>query len=295
MKIVRPATIDAAALIGTSAAETASPWASGTSYAIGAQVLDATMTRVYESLASSNLNHALTDTAWWLDIGPANRWAMFDTVNGTATQASADLDVTVKPQGRIDSLGLLNVDAASVQVTVTDDIDGVIYDQSFAMVEESGVADWYAYFYEPVIRKTDLIITDLPLYNTPSIRVLFSADGDPTSCGTLVLGQAKEIGDTQLGAGIGITDYSRKQADDFGNYTLVERAFARKASFQIAVEKTLVDEVVRLLSSYRATPILYIGAVSYGATAIFGFFRDFSMVIDYPTMAMCSLELEGLT
>lgn len=295
MKIVRPATIDAAALIGTSAAETASPWASGTSYAIGAQVLDATMTRVYESLASSNLNHALTDTAWWLDIGPANRWAMFDTVNGTATQAPADLDVTVKPQGRIDSLGLLNVDAASVQVTVTDDIDGVIYDQSFAMVEESGVADWYAYFYEPVIRKTDLIITDLPLYNTPSIRVLFSADGDPTSCGSLVLGQAKEIGDTQLGAGIGITDYSRKQADDFGNYTLVERAFARKASFQIAVEKTLVDEVVRLLSSYRATPILYIGAVSYGATAIFGFFRDFSMVIDYPTMAMCSLELEGLT
>ncbi len=295
MKIVRPATIDAAALIGTSAAESATAWSSGSTYALGAQVLNAAGTRIFESLQAGNLNHALTDSAWWLDIGPANRWAMFDTVNGTATQAPADLDVTVKPQGRIDSLGLLNVDAAQVQVIVTDDIDGVIYDRTFTMVEDSGVADWYAYFYEPIIRKTDLIITDIPLYNTPSIRVLFSADGDPTSVGTMVLGQAKTIGATQYGAGVGITDYSRKQADDFGNYVLVERPFSRKASFQVAVDKAQTDEVVRLLSSYRATPILYIGATDYGSTAVFGFYRDFNGVIDYPLTTMFSLELEGLT
>lgn len=295
MKIVRPATIDAAALIGTSAAESASAWSSGSTYALGAQVLNADATRIFESLQAGNLNHALTDAAWWLDIGPANRWAMFDTVNGTTTSAPADLDVTVKPQGRIDSLGLLNVDAAQVQVIVTDDFDGVIYDQTFTMVEDSGVADWYAYFYEPIVRKTDLIIADLPLYTTPSVRVIFSDDGDPTSIGTMVLGQAKHIGDTQFGAGIGITDYSRKQADDFGNYVLVERPFSRKASFQVAVDKGQTDEVERLLSSLRASPTLYIGSTGYGSTAVFGFYRDFNGVIDYPLTTMFSLELEGLT
>ena len=295
MKIVRPATIDATALIGTSATESVSAWSGATTYALGAQVLDATATRIYESLQASNTNHALTDASWWLDVGPSNRWAMFDTVNGTTTTAPADLDVTVQPQGRIDCLGLLNVDAASVQLTVTDAIDGVIYDQTFTMVEDSSVADWYAYFYEPIVRKTDLIISDIPLYNTPTIAITLSAAGDPTSIGTMVLGQGKDIGGTTYGATMGIVDYSRKTADDFGNYVLIERSFARKASFKVFMDSALTDEVYRLLSSYRATPILYIGSDDYGSTAVFGFFRDFNVEIPYPSHSYCSLELEGLT
>jgi len=295
MKIVRPATIDNAALTSTSATETVASYSALTTYALAGQARDDVGHRIYESLQASNTGHPLSDAAWWFDVGPSNQWAMFDTINGTSTTATGNLDVTVKPVGRIDSLGLLNVDAASVRIVATDTIDGVIYDQTFSMVEDSAVDDWYAYYYEPIVRKTDLIISDIPLYNTPSVRAILSASGNPTSVGSMVLGQAKTIGGTVYGASMGIVDYSRKTADDFGNYVLVERSFARKASFKIFMDGSLTDEVYRLLSGYRATPILYIGSDSYGSTAVFGFFRDFNVEIPYPSHSVCSLELEGLT
>mgnify|MGYP005608554373 CR=1 FL=1 len=295
MKIVRPSLIDDAALITSSATETVALWNSGTTYALGDQVRDDTEHKIYESLQASNTNHLVSDTAWWFEVGPTNRWAMFDEKINTVTTGATGLDVAIQPTGRVDTLALLNIDAASVHVTAIDGADGVIFDQTYSMVSDSGITDWYAYFYEPILRKTDLIITDIPLYNAPGITVSLDAAGSPVSAGVLIVGQAKDIGSTAYGASIGITDYSRKEADAFGNYTIVERAFSRKGSFRLMVDGGLVDEVARFLSSYRATPALYIGADDYTSTAIYGFFRDFNIEIAYPTTSFCSLEIEGLT
>lgn len=295
MKIVRPALIDDAALITSSAAETVALWNSGTTYGLGDQARDDSVHLVYESLQAANTNHAVTDPAWWVELGPTNRWGMFDAKIATVTTGATGLDVAIQPTGRIDSLALLNVDAATVQVTATDGTDGLIFDETYSMVSDSGISDWYAYFYEPILRKTDLIITDIPLYNAPGITVSLDAAGDPVSVGVLIVGQAKDIGSTAYGPSVGITDFSRKEADEFGNYGLVERAFSRKGSFRMMVDAVLVDEIYRFLSSYRATPVLYIGADDYASTAIYGFYRDFAVEISYPTVAFCTLELEGLT
>ena len=69
---------------------------------------------------------------------------------------------------------------------------------------------------------------------------------------------------TLLGAGsaaaqsnvvqIGITDYSKKDVDDFGNYTIVERAFAARANFKMSLPNTEVTGVYKTLAAYRATP-----------------------------------------
>lgn len=252
-------------------------------------------TRIYESAHASNTGHALTDPAWWIDIGPSNRWAMFDSVNGTVTTGPTGLDVTVNPLGRIDSVALLNISAATARIKVTDAVAGTIYDQTYTLVSDSGVTDWYAYFYEPIIRSDTLIVSDIPLYSSPLVEVILSASGGPVSIGTMIAGQSKTLGSTALGASVGIVDYSRKDADDFGNYILVERAFSRKGTFSVMVDSGDVDEVDRLLQGYRATPIVWIGSENYSATVIFGFYRDFNIEISYPTVSFCSLEIEGLT
>jgi len=295
MKIVRPALIDAAALITSSVAETIPLWSNLVTYAPGDQVRDDSVHLVYESVQASNINHPLTDPAWWTEVGPTNRWAMFDGKVATVTTGATGLDVAIQPTGRVDSLALLNVDAATVTVTATDGEDGVVFDQTYSMVSDSGITDWYAYFYEPILRKTDLIITDIPLYNAPGITVNLDSGGVPVSAGVLIVGQAKDIGSAAFGARVGITDYSIKEADAFGNFSIVERAFARKGSFSIMIDPALVDEIARVLAGYRATPVLYIGADNYGSTAIYGFYRDFTIEISYPTASFCTLELEGLT
>ena len=296
MKIVRPSYIDAdAKLISSNAGETVAAYNAGTTYPLAAQVRSDATHRIYESVQAGNVGHALTDPAWWLDVGPANTWAMFDQINGTATVGAAGLDVTVKPDGRIDSIALLNVDAAEVRVIVTDATDGMIHDQTYSMASDSGITDWYAYFYEPIIRKTDLIVSGFLLYAAPTIRVIVSAGGSPVSVGNMVMGQSREIGSTGYGAQVGINDYSRKEADGFGNYMVVERAFSKKASFNLLIDASAVDNTQTLLAAYRATPILYIGADAYGSTAVFGFYKSFDITIAYPNHSLCNLEIEGLT
>ena len=99
----------------------------------------------------------------------------------------------------------------------------------------------------------------------------------------------------QYGASLGILDYSRKDTDDFGNYTLVERGFSRTGSYRVQIAAGLVDEFERLMSTYRATPILYIMTDTYASTAVFGIYRSFNVEIAYLNYSLASLELEGLT
>ena len=56
-----------------------------------------------------------------------------------------------------------------------------------------------------------------------------------------------------------------------------------------------VDEIVNLLAEYRATPIVYIGSDAYASTIVYGFYKDFTVVIAYYLKSICNLEIEGLT
>lgn len=245
--------------------------------------------------SNPNVGKALTNTTFWLDTGPTNKWAMFDAVNGTVTTGVPTIAVTLDPTTRIDSLALLSMDATSVVVTMTDATDGLVYDETFDLISTNGIDEWWSYFFEEVVRATDLVITDLPPYVSPTITVTVSNGASNATVGTLITGLSRTLGGTLYGGGPGILDYSRKDTDVFGNYTLVERGFSRTGSYNIRIARAVVDEFVRLLSLYRATPVLYVMTDDYGSTAVFGFYRSFSVSIDYYDYSLGSLELEGLT
>ena len=97
-----------------------------------------------------------------------------------------------------------------------------------------------------------------------------------------------------MGASMGIQDYSRKEVDDFGNYEIVERAFAKRADWDVLIPRARTDLFINTLASLRARPALYIGGTKEDATSVYGFPRDFGIVIEYPLHTQCSVELEGL-
>ena len=205
--------------------------------------------------------------------------------------------------GRIDSVALLNINAASVTITQTDATDGVVYDKTTSLVADSGIQDWFAYLFEPIIRVTDSVATDLLPYANSTISVTLTDTGNTVLCGGMVLGLSKDISykvnnsptGIAASAKVGIQDYSIKQRDTFGNYTILQRAFNKKADFTVYIENSAVDSVVNLLSDYRATPTVYVGSSSFGSTIIYGFYKDFSVDIAYPTKSVCTISLEGLT
>jgi hypothetical protein len=294
VRIIRPAAITDAALVATSVPEVTPEWAIGNTYGKGARVQDKVAHREYESQQANNTGHALSDVAWWVDIGATNPWRMFDQTSSSQTVVGDELLVDVKIADRVNAIALLNCEAAAARITAT--VNGtVVYDKSFPMTSSVGISTWYDYFFEPIERRPDLIVTDLPLYSNMVIRVRLTRPGGMVRVGSLIVGQMKDIGITLSGLSAGIVDYSRKGADDFGNVVLVERAFAKKLDCRIVLDTADVDKVHAILSALRATPLVWVADDRWATTALFGFYRNFSTTFEYEQKATCLLELEGLT
>lgn len=301
MKIIRPMTVDDVALSSSNVLENDyAEWDVETEYGLGdLKIYVTTDTHwIIESLQAANTGHTPTgetSDTWWLKRGNTNRWKMFDQSVQSQTENADTIEVDLIADGIADGVALLNVSAATVNITVTDATDGEVYNEDFNMTSDSGIQDWYAYFFEPIVRLSDLAVTGLPPYAGATIGVTLDDTGNTAKCGALVLGQFKELGLTQYGLGLGITDYSVKQQDDFGNYTILERAYRRRSDISLWVDNGFVDQLYTLLASYRATPTVYIGSDSFGTSIVYGFYKDFYITVPYTDASICTLELEGLT
>lgn len=246
-------------------------------------------------ISNPNVGKAVGDTDYWIDIGPTNRMAMFDTVNGTRTAGVPTIETVTQPAGRIDCIALLNVDATSIHVTISDAIDGVFFDEDFNMVSNSGILDIHAYYYEPVVRKADLIITGLTPYVSPTIEITITKDGGSSQVGTFITGQVRTMGATLISPQVGLKDYSLIEVDDFGDYTLIPRDYSLTGNYRVSVANGFFDEFVRLMGGCLGRATLFIMSEKFAAMAMFGIVRECTLEVPYPETSLCSLNLERLT
>jgi hypothetical protein len=301
MILINPVKVIDSNLTASNIAETDyAAWSSATTYALGARVIvvGTNIHKVYESLVATNLNHipgSTTDIAKWIEVGETNKWRMFNSTIQTQSSNLNSINVTLHPTSRVDSIALLGISAYSVQITMTDATDGVVYDHTTIMSDFSGINNWYQYFFEPVQRRSDFLVHDLPPYANASINVILTDTGNTVYCGALIAGLQRYLGDAQYGAKVGITDYSVKTQDPFGNYTVLQRAYRKTGIFTLQIESGLVDYTMKLLSDFRSTPILYAGADEYDSSIVYGFYKDLSINIAYSAVSLCTLEIEGLT
>lgn len=297
--LIRPVAITDARLTSSTVAEPATgtdpdpaAWNAATAYAVAARVSRLALHKIYERLvAGTTATAPESDTTNWIEVGPTNRWKMFDTSVESQTTQAESIVVVLTPGVLADQLALLNLDANSVRVQVA----GTSYDQTISL-KSRVVRNWYDYYFEPFVYKAEVVFTGLPLRLGNVITITISKTGSTAKVGACVLGLSKVIGGTSLGAAAGIIDYSTKSANTFGNTTVVKRAYSKRMNVSLWVAASKVDEVQRLLADYRATPLVWVGAGNlYGALIVYGFYKSFEIVIAYPNHALCSLQIEGLT
>lgn len=299
MNVIRPITVTDAMLTASNVPETDyTAWNAATNYNVGDYCIRTTATthKVYKCLvAGVNATAPESNPTKWLDYSPTNRWAAFDLRTGTQTQQADSITYTIVPGKVVSSVAFINLSAASVRIVMTDPTDGVVYDQTVSATVASLSGDWDSFFFDYITRKTDLVVQGLPTFPMATIDITISEAGGTAKVGVVVIGRSIELGGAEYGASFGIVDYSRKAVDEFGGYTIVQRAFAKRAKFNIMVDKVVVDAVAALLTELRATPAVWVGHVDYQGTIIYGFYKDFDIVISYPTWNDCSIEIEGLT
>lgn len=295
MKVLKPNVMSWAMLTSSSATEAHATWSSVTTYALNdIRVLE---TGRYQSLQASNTNHnPATSPTWWALLGPSNKWAMFDDQVSTQTAATATLEVKVNT-GIIDTVAILGVNAQTAKVTVRDGPGGtVVYEETQSMAGEE-VFSWYEYFFsDPTVRRSQAVFTGIPPFGSSELTVLITAAAG-LQIGSLVFGRVRELGQPFYGARAGITDYSRKNTDDFGTTTFVRRAYSKNLQVQLEVDNLQVNRVQRLLYDLRATPVVWLGSNRPEFSeplVVFGFYKDFYCGIEYPTKSNYFLEIEGL-
>lgn len=295
MKVIAPVTITDAMYTSGPPETDYAAYAAGTTYALGARVIRTATHRVYESLAASNLgNTPETSPTKWLDIGPTNKWALFDSVVGTKTSVASPLTVVIAP-GAVNAIALLELAGTSVTVAMTSATGGgTVYSQTIGL-DASEVGDYYEYFFGPFIQRTSVVLTDLPPYADGVITVTLT--GSTVSLGVCAVGLSTDLGGTEYGATAGITDYSIKTKDAFGNTTLTQRSYAKRTTCKLWLRKGDVNRVHRKLADLRATPCVWVGVEddALEPLTVFGFYKDFQVEVSYPQAALCSLEIEGMT
>lgn len=317
MKAIKPLAITDAMLTSSNVSEDDySEYVSGTTYGVGDRVIETAVGvhSVYESLKAANTGNyppanLIGADPWWLYVSATNRWKMFDYVVQSQTEETSFIEVVIAPGETIDSIAILNLDAATLTIVMNDPVAGEVYNE-IVILEATEIVlwealtvwgppvtpeyEWQGGTYNDLVEKVALK-TDLPSYPNASLTITISSSGTTAKCGVLVIGIYKDLGETRYSPTAGIRDYSIKEADDYGNYTILERAFSKKVSANFFMDTADHPSVLRFLTHYRATALVWILSDMYNVTIVYGFYKNFSMTISNLAQSECDIDIEGLT
>lgn len=331
LKVLKPITITDARLHSSSVPEADhAAWVSGAAYAVGARVIRLNKHRIYQCIAAvSGTVVPESDTLHWVEVGPTNRWAMFDSKVSTATVGTEDgLQVVLKP-GRCNGLTLLEMAgitaftvtctyaatargsagrlttrtrnyAYGITLTITTDTRGT----SGALVgsvtltysvqlETRNVSNWTGYFNEPFVIRTDVFI-GFPSRHDMTISINISSASPKV--GALMVGNFIELGDAGYGVSSSIDDFSVVTTDEWGVSRLVERDYTKRVNYPITVENWAMRRAFSTLSSLRATPSVFIASDDYRYTpfTVFGRVARFNVALSFATYSIVNVEVQGL-
>lgn len=268
-------------------------WSSAPTYATGDNVIVLSNHHQYEALQASTNKNPLTEPTYWLDLGVDNRWRMFDGANTSQSIFGNVIDVTFSADRLIDTVAVMNVSAASVEIIAT--AGGiVVYDQTFTLNSGLTLPSWYSWFFDPVSRKTDALAAGIPASSNMQIQIIALDAGNAVAIGSVVAGYGIPLGATLYGATVGWRDFSRVEADEFGERQIVERGYSKTGTFKMFVNPGDLDGVMTTLATRRAKASLLIATDEYATTWIYGFAKAPTGSIDFPSATYLNLEFEGL-
>jgi hypothetical protein len=274
MKLLVPIAVNDANLLSHSISENDYPvWSDSTTYALGDRVLAGH--RVMESLVAVNLNGPTSDLTKWTDVGPTNRWAMFDPSPSAASQASSTISFSAN-FGAVNDIVLTGVIGTSVRVQLNGaDVRTVAVPASVAPLQTSTVS-----------------ITGLGIASG-AVGVILTGTG-AVSIMNVQVGTFRSIGLT-AGGSVSMIDHSTRETDAFGVTTIVRRGYSRRIQVNVDVDTGDIDSAVSYLSSVRGTACYWEAGSVYQSMNGLGVSREWSLTLGGPRVSTYSLTVETLS
>lgn len=235
---------------------------------------------VYYALADSYQVTPGTDSTKWFRYSAVNHLNMFDGASSTPTTGVGELNLTID-NSNMTAMGFFGVVAESITVTLT--VDAVEVFSETKTLRNTGISDWYDYFFEPINQIRTVVFTDIPAYTAGVFSVTISGSGetDPVECALCVAGFSYDIGRTKRNVRPRIVSYSTQTIDSFGRVTFVRRNSAKRIEGDAFVEdRSDFERVFSLMDQIRDTPCMWIVSRDFDAWSIlYGLHQKFEPVV----------------
>lgn len=279
-------------------------WSSGTTYALGATV-SGSNGRVYESLQAANTDNKLpvlpeTATDWWIDIGPTNKWAMFDSSSNTQTVWPSPLTVVFNPGMRVNTIGVTGLSAKSITITANSAYGGgVVWGPTTTNLEIRSVNNALDYAFNAFLTQPSLVHFDIPAFSDIVFTVTISATSGNVKCGSIIVGTYVYLGDAQYGAKGDSLNFSTIERDIYGSATLVPRRSVPKINVSLIAPAERVNSIRAARSALNAVPALWSGLDDgsskwFDMLLINGIYKAFEIDATSFSQATINLEIEEI-
>ena len=271
-------------------------------YALG-QTVSANR-RVYESLVLQTAVNPLpvlpeTETGFWVDVGPTNKYAMFDLDANTQTVTASPMTVVIAPGQRINTIGLTGLSANTLTITATSVFGGGTVYSRVIDLNTREVADGYDYAFEPFSTNPTAVVFDVSPYSDITVTLTLASTSGNVKCGSCVLGTFIYLGDAERGASNDGLNFSTVTRDLYGKARLVPRRTLPKTTQKLRVPAARVNKVKAARVLLNAKPALWTGlddsSNSYAdMLTILGIYTQFVITATYNTDAEVTLSLEEI-
>lgn len=267
-------------------------------YANGDEVVKVSTHRRYRSAKDGNIDDpelgVTLSPPSWVDIGPTNKWAMFDKKPSIQSVNGDEVKITIRPSQFTQSISGFNLSGVNtVNVKVIDDIEGEIYNQDIKMNDNSRVVGLLSYFTSPLVYKSDFTIASLPSYRASNIELTMS--GSNIRAGAVLVGDYIQIGRELAGTSYNSNPITIRTPDGFGGFDITRRGVSDTISFKVGYQKPEFEFIRNTLKSIDGLYCVFIGEGDVGAgLTTYGLLDPFNAPIETPTANELTFDVIGV-
>lgn len=248
---------------------------------------------VHTATAGQNVGRALTDTVYWLPKGATNRWKMFDAYNNTQTENKDEITIVVRPSAIVQALYLGNVDIDEVEIEVTDQTLGIVYQERSSLLLSNSASSFFNWLFKRIRRRRQFCTLSLPMFYAATIKVRLIKRGGIAKCGMFCIGPLEDVGLSQYGIEAEIKDYSSTRFNFDGTSETTVRGYAKKMTVDVMLDNDVVDEVHDRMIDFRQKTVVFIGVKEYDLSLVCGVYSSFKTVIVEATVSKIAMQIEG--
>jgi len=279
---------------------TYSVYSTTVTYALGDRVIDPVAHLVYESqINGANLNQPLTGGTAWLKVpGTTNKWASFDNLRNTQTEAPVDIVQTIQLTDRATSIAVIGLDARTV--TITQKVGGVEKYSVTANLSKRKSRTWKEWFFGLFKSRTSVQYFDLPPYRNSMLTITAAKPGPGRrAVGGIVIGNAVYIGDVQYEPTSDHLNFSSVERDKFGNLALDPERSVPKVDMTVWFDKSLTSQILELREALNGRPAIWSGLDDFTLDYfeplfLFGIHKEFSLNLKGFDYGVITLQVEEM-